>query len=198
MDKLPRSFYLQDTLTVARDLIGTYFVVQGPKGEIVGRITETEAYIGKVDKACHAYGGKVTPRTKILYGSPGFAYVYFIYGMYHCINVVTEPEGCAACVLIRGIDIVEGKDIASYQRYNCSFKDLSPNKIKNFTNGPGKLCMALQITKEQNGEDLLGNNLYITKNIKGVENIKKPINTSKRIGIDYAEEAKDFLWRYFI
>lgn len=198
MVKIKRDFYLQDTLTVAQELIGTYIVKNTEDGIIAGRITETEAYIGAIDKASHAYGGKLTPRTKIMFGNAGYSYVYLIYGMYYCFNVVTEPVGCASAVLIRGVDIVLGHDIACFNRYKCKYKELKASQLKNFTNGPGKLCIALQITKEDNGEDLLGENLFITDSIKGIENIKKQIKVSKRIGIDYAEEAKDFLWRFYV
>jgi len=194
MNKLSRDFYMGDTVTTARELLGKYLVRQMSGNMIAGRIIETEAYIGAIDKACHAYNGKVTPRTKTLYGPPGHAYIYFIYGMYHCMNVVTEPEGQASAVLIRGLDIVKGFDTAAGLRYGTV--KLSPYQIRNISNGPGKLCMALDLTRELNGCDLLGDELYITDGLQGVNNVTWPVKATKRVGIDYAEEAKDFLWRF--
>lgn len=198
MDKLPKDFYLLDTLTVARELLGAYLVRRAGEQLIAGRITETEAYIGAIDKACHAYGGRLTPRTKIMFEPGGCAYIYFIYGMYYCMNVVTEPEGCGCAVLIRGLDLAAGHDIAARFRYGEEFENLSSYRLKNFSNGPGKLCKALNLTKEQNGEDLTGSLLYITKTFPGITNSKYTIHTGKRIGIGYAEEAQHFMWRFFI
>ena len=116
MELLPRAFYDRDTLEVARDLLGKYLVHRVDGTELVVRITETEAYIGAVDKACHAYGGRRTARTETLYAKPGTAYVYLIYGMYHCLNFVTEPEGTAA-VLLRGVEAVAGRDRMALNRF---------------------------------------------------------------------------------
>ena len=112
MDILTREFYNRDTLTVARDLLGRDIVRVLEDGtELVCRITETEAYIGRLDKACHAYGGKRTPRTETLFAPPGTAYIYLIYGMYHCLNFVTEEEGEPAAVLIRGaVPVANGEN----------------------------------------------------------------------------------------
>jgi len=110
------------------------------------------------------------------------------------MNVVTEPEGQASAVLIRGLDIVKGFDTAAGLRYGTV--KLSPYQIRNISNGPGKLCMALDLTRELNGCDLLGDELYITDGLQGVDNVTWPVKATKRVGIDYAEEAKDFLWRF--
>ena len=107
MNCLERNFYIRDTLDVARDLLGKYLVREHEGELLAGRITETEAYIGAIDKACHAYGGRKTERTKTLYMQEGTAYVYFIYGMYFCMNVITEPEGTASAVLLRGVELVQ-------------------------------------------------------------------------------------------
>lgn len=193
MMKLDRDFYLQDTLTVAKQLLGKYIVREHNGTRLVAKITETEGYIGSVDKACHCFGGKATPRTKIMFETGGYAYVYLIYGMYYCFNVVTEKSGNGCAVLIRGVKPVENVEYMSRLRYNKSYNELSDYQIKNFANGPGKLCKALDITKALNGEDLLADKLYITEG----EAIKA-FKTGKRINIDYAEEAKDFLWRFYL
>lgn len=197
MQRLSRKFYLRDTLKVAQDLLGKYLVREYQGQVIAGRIIETEVYIGATDKACHAYNGKKTPRTKALYEQGGTSYVYFIYGMYNCMNVVAEPKGTAAAVLIRGVELIKGQELAAKLRYGKELADLTSYQRKNFSNGPGKLCKAMAITREQNKLDLCGRELYITEPAKG-DDTRFKICTSPRIGIDYAEEAKDFLWRYYI
>lgn len=194
---LDREFYLRDTLTVAKELLGKYLVREMDGRYLVGRITETEAYIGAIDKACHAYGGKITPRTKTLYEQGGTSYVYLVYGMYHCMNVVTEPQGEAAAVLLRGVEFVKGFEEASMLRYGKALEVLSRAQIKNFANGPGKLCKAMGITREQNNRSLCGQEFFITDYIEGIDNPTFELGISPRIGIDYAEEAKDFPWRFF-
>jgi len=198
MKPLKRNYYMADTLVVARDLLGKYLVREYEGTYLIGRITETEAYIGAIDKACHAYGGKATPRTQTLYEQGGTSYVYFIYGMYHCMNVVTEKQGSAAAVLIRGLEMVKGLEEASMLRYGLSRQELTKSQIKNFSNGPGKLCKAMAITKDLNKVDLCGRDFFITDKIKGVENPTFEIAAAARIGIDYAGEARDFPWRFFV
>jgi len=197
MKPLDREFYLRDTLTVAKELLGKYLVREMDGGYLVGRITETEAYIGAIDKACHAYGGKITPRTKTLYEQGGTSYVYLVYGMYHCMNVVTEPQGEAAAVLLRSVEFVKGYEEASMLRYGKELEVLSKAQLKNFANGPGKLCKAMGITREQNNRNLCGQNFFITDCIEGINNPTFELGISPRIGIDYAQEAKDFPWRFF-
>lgn len=194
MTKLIRSFYKRDARLVAEDLIGKVLVRKYDDKIIRARITETEAYIAEIDKASHGYGGKITPRTKIMFGPPGYTYVYFIYGMYYCLNFVTEEEGICSAVLIRGADPVENIQEMCINRYNKKLDDLSKSQIKNLSNGPGKLCLALKITKEHNGTDLLGDEIYVENDEFKDFHVEK----TKRINIDYAEEAKDFLWRYIL
>lgn len=192
MMKLNKDFYTRDALVVAKELLGKYIIREINGHTLRAVITETEAY--KVtDKACHAYNYNLTPRTSVLFKAGGIAYVYFTYGMYHCFNVVTDKEGEPAAVLIRGIEPIDDMEYMSLLRYNKPLSALTKYQLKNFSNGPGKLCMALDITRELNSEDLEGNRLYITEGIS----IDK-FNSSKRIGIDYAEEAKDYLWRFYI
>ena len=195
MKTLPRSFYDRDTLEVARDLLGTYLVRRVDGAELVVRITETEAYVGAVDKACHAYGGRRTARTETLYAKPGTAYVYLIYGMYHCLNFVTEPEGTAAAVLLRGVEAVSGADLMAYNRFGRGYDQLTADQRKNFLNGPGKVCRALALTRTHNGLDLTaGGELFLCAG----EAPTGEIHVGKRIGIDYAEEAVDFPWRFWL
>lgn len=195
---LTRAFYDRDTLAVARDLLGRDIVRALPDGrELVCRITETEGYIGRMDKACHAYGYKRTPRTETLFARPGTAYLYLIYGMYHCLNFVTEEEGEPAAVLIRGAVPIENGDIIAKNRFGCKEKDMTASQRKNFLNGPGKLCQGLALTRAENGVDLTApaGGLYVCE---GVPPAPGQIQTGRRIGINYAEEAVDFLWRFYV
>ena len=198
MDILTRDFYSRDTLEVARDLLGRDIVRVLEDGtRLVCRITETEAYIGRLDKACHAYGYKRTPRTETLFAPPGTAYLYLIYGMYHCLNFVTEAEGEPAAVLIRGAAPIENGDIIAKKRFQCKEKDMTAYQRKNFLNGPGKLCRGLDLTRAQNGLDLTvpGGELYL---LPGAPPDPAEVQTGKRIGIDYAQEAVDFPWRFYV
>ena len=163
------------------------------------RLTETEAYIGRCDKACHAYGGRRTARTEPLFLPPGHAYIYLIYGMYHCLNLVTEPEGEPAAVLLRAGEAVLGGD--TIRRFRFGDAPWNAYRRKNFLNGPGKLCEGLSLTRAQNGMDLMGDTLFLCDDpadlgLPPPEKVRETIRTSPRIGIDYAEEAKDFPWRF--
>lgn len=182
-------------MQVAKELLGKILVHEVSGVKLRGKIVETEAYIGSIDKACHAYGGKKTPRSETLYGRPGIIYVFFIYGMYHCFNVITKEEGFPEAVLIRAIEPIEDLDVMSKLRFNKAYNELTKAQIKNLTSGPSKLCIAMNINKENNKQDLCTSGLYIEDSI---ENEKIEIIEAKRIGIDYAEEAKDFLWRFYI
>ncbi|QBD84658.1 DNA-3-methyladenine glycosylase [Clostridium tetani] len=193
--KIQRKFYEKSALQVAKYLLGKILVNEVEGITLKGKIVETEAYIGAIDKASHAYGGKKTERVMPLYGKPGTAYVYLIYGMYHCFNVITKVEGEAEGVLIRAIEPLEGIEKMAYLRYKKPISEISKTQFKNLTTGPGKLCIALNIDKDNNKQDLCNEgSLYIEHNYEKNLNIVE----SKRIGIDYAEEAKDFLWRFYI
>ncbi|MBE6081100.1 MAG: DNA-3-methyladenine glycosylase [Tissierellaceae bacterium] len=192
--KLKDNFYLENTETVARKLLGK-ILVHNINGNILkGKIVETEAYMGVTDKGAHSYGGRRTKRVEIMYGPPGRAYIYFIYGMYYCLNAVTQKEGIPEAVLIRALEPLEGHDIMALNRFNKEYKNLTSTQITNLTNGPGKLCMAMGIDKKLNGSMLSGDTLYIEEG----NNDKFDIIKTKRIGIDYAEEAKDFLLRFYV
>ena len=194
MDKLPREFYARDTLLVARDLLGKRLVRMVDGVRLVCRITETEAYVGRIDKACHAYGYRRTRRTETLFAPPGTAYIYLIYGMYCCLNFVTEAEGEPCAVLIRALEPLEGVDFMARSRFGVSMADMTGSQRKNFLNGPGKLCRGLSLTRAQNGLDLTGDALCV------LDAGERPgeIHVGKRIGIDYAEEAADFPWRFYL
>jgi len=196
MEKLPREFYDRDTVQVARDLLGRDIVRVLPDGtQLVCRITETEAYVGPIDKACHAYNYRRTSRTQTLFAQPGTAYVYLIYGMYHCLNFVTEPEGEPCAVLIRSAVPVKNADIIAENRFDCKYEDMNAYQRRNFLNGPGKLCCGLSLTRAQNGLDLLGVELFLSP---GNPPSPEQIKVGKRIGIDYAQEAVDFPWRFWL
>lgn len=198
MDILTKDFYDRDTLTVARDLLGRELVRVMEDGTVLRCvITETEAYIGRLDKACHAYGYKRTPRTETLFAPPGTAYIYLIYGMYHCLNFVTEAEGEPAAVLIRGAAPAANGDIIAKNRFGCKEKNMTSYQRKNFLNGPGKLCRGLDLTRAQNGLDLTGpaGGLWVCR---GTPPSPSQIQTGKRIGIDYAQEAVHFPWRFYL
>lgn len=189
--RLDRKFFNRETEKVAKDLLGASLIRKTDKGRMVSRIIEVEAYLGPTDKACHTYNYKKTERTKVMYQIPGTLYVYFIYGMYFCLNVITEPEGIPCAVLIRQLYPVEGIELMLENRCVKVGKN-----HKNLSDGPGKLCQAFNITKNEfNGIDscLSKSKLYFAQ---GMTPDYNKIIKSKRIGIDYAEEDKDLLLRY--
>lgn len=192
-------FFRQDAITVARNLLGKYLVREYDDKKIITKIVETEAYMGIEDKAAHVFGDRRTERTEPLYQDGGHIYVYLIYGMYHCLNISANIEGIPECVLIRAVEPISEIDEISQNRYSKDYKDLSSYQRKNICNGPGKLCKALKIDKNLNFESILGNKLYIIDNVNLDNEINQfEIIESKRVNIDYAEEAKDYLWRYYI
>ncbi|MCD7917514.1 MAG: DNA-3-methyladenine glycosylase [Clostridiales bacterium] len=203
MARLDAAFYDRDTRLVAKELLGCCLVRRWGGETPVCRITETEAYIGRMDKACHAWQYRRTARTEPLFAPPGHAYIYLIYGMYHCLNLVTEPEGEPAAVLIRGAQPVAGLAQMARLRYGKLPEELTAAQSRNLMNGPGKLCKALSITRMDNLADLTGDDLYICAAPEDAGLSLPPrlvgeIHVTKRIGIDYAEEAADFPWRYYI
>lgn len=201
MARLSREFYNGDTVAVAQALLGKYLVRKLDGERLVCRITETEAYVGRCDKACHAYNYRKTERTSTLFLAPGHAYIYFIYGMYHCLNFVTEPEGEPCAVLIRGGEAVAGEETMRRLRYGD--KPMNAYRKKNFLNGPGKLCKALSLTTAENRLDLLGDTLYVCDSPADVglpcpAPRRERMCAGPRIGVDYAEEAMDFPWRFWL
>lgn len=196
MKKLGKDFYMREVLTVAEDLIGCFLVREIDGHRIIGRINETEAYHGDIDKASHAYPHKLTKRTQAFFETGGVAYVYLIYGMYHCVNVVADKANVPCGALIRGVELIAGHEWASQYRYQKKYEELTKTQLKNFTNGPGKVGQALVISKELYGEDLQGDKLYICESIANFKKEVGKVERSKRIGIKNAEEAKDFWWRF--
>ena len=174
MKKLPRKFYARDTVTVARDLLGKWLVHRVDGVDRIGRIVEVEAYLGPLDLAAHSSKGR-TGRTEVMFGPPGHAYVYLIYGMYHCMNVITEPAGSGTGVLIRALEPIE----------NISGK----------TNGPGLLCKAMQIDRSLYGHDLLKGDFYLAQPPQeaAISIVARP-----RIGVDYAGEWAARPLRFYI
>lgn len=201
MARLTHAFFDRDTVAAAQALLGKYLVRHLDGQLLAGRITETEAYVGRCDKACHAYNYRRTPRTETLFMGPGHAYIYLIYGMYHCLNFVTEPEGEPAAVLLRGLEPAAGAE--TMQRLRFGEAPMNGYRRKNFLNGPGKVCKALALTTAQNRLDLEGNTLFLCDSLADIEEKDLPavpehICAGPRIGVDYAEEAKDFPWRFWL
>ncbi len=174
VDILPRSFYDRDTRQVALDLLGLHLVVGEGGEQKIARIVEVEAYLGSQDLACHTSRG-MTRRTQVMFGPPGHAYVYLIYGMYHCLNVVTEPEGKGCAVLIRAVEIVSG--------------------FTGKTSGPGLLCRALGIGMSHNGVDLTQPKFCLVRpaTAGAIRVVRRP-----RIGVDYAGHWAKRLLRFYI
>jgi DNA-3-methyladenine glycosylase len=174
VNQLPRTFYDRDTTIVAQELLGKHLVHIKNGTRHIGRIVETEAYLGAHDLAAHSARGR-TARTEIMFGPPGYAYVYFIYGMYYCMNVVTEPEGHASAVLLRAVEPVEN--------------------LLGRSNGPGLLCRAMAIDRQQNGCDLLSGHFFITapETTDKISFARRP-----RIGVDYAKHWARRLLRFYI
>lgn len=173
MKKLPREFYNRDTITVAKELLGNYLVHCKNGLNRIGKIVEVEAYLGQHDLAAHSAKG-ITTRTKIMFGPPGYAYIYLIYGIHYCMNVVTEEEGHGSAVLLRALEPIS----------NISLR----------TQGPGLLCRAMEINKELNGHDLVSNDFYIAPNKdRSFSILEKP-----RIGVSYAKDWANKLLRFYI
>ena len=193
--KLDNKFYAKNALELANDLLGKVLVHKIDGNILKGKIVETEAYIAAIDKASHAYNGRKTERVAPLYEKAGTTYVYFIYGMHYCFNVVAGKKGEAEGVLIRGLEPIEGLDYMAKIRNDKKYSELTKAQKRNLTNGPSKLCKALSINKNNNCESLIGNNNLYIEDI-GYNDFE--IVRDKRVGIDYAEEAKDFLWRFYI
>jgi len=183
--KLSAKFYRRDTATVARELLGCRLVHVVNGQRVSGRIIETEAYLGITDRACHSYGGRRTERVKSMYLAGGHAYVYFIYGMHFCFNVVTKGHGEPEAVLIRALAPEEGVPEMRRRRRIKNDRDL--------VNGPGKLCQALGIDRQCDGVVLTGETLFIEK---GTLHEAESLVISERIGIEYSGEAAKWPLRF--
>jgi len=194
LKKLDREFYNRDSIIVAKELLGKLLVHEINGRRISARIVEAEAYMGFTDKAAHSYGGKRTPRVEVMYGGPGYSYIFIIYGMYCCFNIVTREEENPQAVLIRAVQPVEGVEWMAHERYGKTFEELTRKQRQGLTNGPGKLCTSLSIGSAFNGVDLCSNEIYVEED--GARDIS--IVSTTRVGVDYAEEAKDYPWRFYI
>lgn len=174
MQKLSREFYDRDTISVAKELLGKYLIHKINGIEQIGKIVEVEAYLGQHDLAAHSSKG-ITKRTQVMFGPPGHAYVYLIYGIHHCVNIVTEKEGNGTAVLLRAIEPIKN--------------------IEGRTQGPGLLCKAMHIDKQLNGHDLLSNNFYVARS---ATESSITIQEKPRIGVDYAKHWAAKLLRFYI
>ena len=192
---LNKEFYKQGALTLAKELLGKIVVRTVDNVTLKAKIVETEAYIGEIDKASHAYNGRRTERTEPLFREGGISYVYFIYGKYYCFNVISGVEDKGEGVLIRALEPLNEFDYLAQKRFNQSYDELTDLKKKAITNGPSKLCTAFSIDKAENYMNLYEKgNFYIEDGeIDDFEIVE-----TTRIGIDYAEEAIDFPWRFYI
>ncbi|SFC07057.1 DNA-3-methyladenine glycosylase [Marinospirillum celere] len=185
---LERAFYARPTLEVAEDLLGCLLVRELPDGQqLAARIVDLEAYIGEEDSACHASKGR-TPRTQVMYGPPGHAYVYLIYGLHHLLNLVTEEAGRPCGVMLRAVQPLHNEE---------AMRALRQVKGRNLCNGPGKLTAALAVNKDYNQWDMtLGEQLWVAPRS---EPLQETIQRGPRIGIDYAEpEDREAPWRFWL
>lgn len=220
--RLPREFFTRNGLVVAKELLGKVLVHETSEGMIRGVITEVEAYMGIEDKGSHTYGGRRTNRTEPMFLEGGNSYVYFTYGMYYCMNITTGKDQDPQAVLIRSVvpldeesrekmialRVAAGETKAlkkipadageeeKWQMKQAILAKLRKSVENHLADGPGKLCIAMEITREQNAVDMIKSDVfYVTE---GREIRPQDILTGKRIGIDYAEEAADYLWRFFL
>lgn len=211
LPRLSRAFYTRDGITVAKELLGKILVHETSQGTIRGIITEVESYMGEEDKGSHTYGGKRTERTEPMYHIGGTSYVYLIYGMYSCMNIACMTDGIPQAVLLRSVvpaDVESEKLMNKLRLEPLNRKQLKKKKPiytednlpialkKHLADGPGKMCIAMDITRADNDIDMVeSNTFYVTE---GITVDPKQVKAGKRIGIDYAEEAADYLWRFYL
>ena len=186
--KLSPPFFHQPTLKVAKELLGKFLIRKIGRKILAGMIVETEAYVGFHDQASHAHKGK-TPRNAVMFGPGGFSYVYLIYGMYSCFNITTEEKNYPAAVLIRALEPIDG--------INLMKKFRGADEVTNLCSGPGKLCQAFKITRELSGLDLTKSKNFWLED-RGLIIKQKQIVKAPRIGVDYAGNYKDKLWRFYL
>ena len=212
MRRLSRDFFARDGLVVAKELLGKILVHETSEGIVRGIITEVESYMGVEDKGSHTYGGRRTERTEPMFHKGGTSYVYFTYGMYHCMNITTGWENVPQAVLIRGVIPADKESEQKMMklrldavRRRLEKKQADTESVlkrrekairKNLADGPGKLCIAMEVSKAENDVDMVeSSTFYVTE---GIEVKPEDIKAGKRIGIDYAEEAADYLWRFYL
>jgi DNA-3-methyladenine glycosylase len=181
---LPRAFYARPVLSVARDCIGKHLVHDSPEGLVVGRIVEAEAYRGPEDRAAHSSGGRRTARTEVMFGPPGRAYVFFVYGLHFHLNLVTTAIDMPHAVLLRAVEPLAGVELmAARRRIGAERREL--------TNGPGKLCQAFAIERQHNGIDLTTPPLFLS------DGPRCKVARATRVGVDYAGAWAARPWRFF-
>jgi DNA-3-methyladenine glycosylase len=192
MPPLPRSFYIRDAITVARDLLGVHLVRRTKDGLLTGKIVETEAYLGAEDPASHAYRGR-TARNDVMFRAGGHLYVYFTYGMHFCSNIVTGPEGTAGAVLLRAVEPVEGCDLMLRNRTLKYRGRKTPASVgAHLTDGPARLCEAFAINREDNGTDLTRDVIYC---VMGEPVPDSEVGATPRIGISVNKGKR---WRFVV
>lgn len=188
-ERLDRSFFARPALEIAPDLLGKRLVHHTAEGTFSGIVVETEAYGGTTDPASHAYKGRRTKRNEVMWGPAGHAYIYPIYGIYLCFNVVGGVDGSPEGVFLRAVKPCDGVDLMARNRGMI----LDERNIRRIANGPSKLCIAFNITRELNGVDIITGPLYFTSG----ECIDE-VTASRRIGVDYAGKGAEYPWRFLI
>jgi DNA-3-methyladenine glycosylase len=188
--KLPREFYARPALEVARDIVGRRLVHTTLEGTTAGIVVEAEAYTGVDDPASHAYRGRRTARNEVMWGPPGYAYIYPIYGMYLCFNAVCGSVGEPQGTFIRAVRPTEGLELMAFRR---GFTVVDKVTERQLCNGPSKLCLAFGITRSLNGADVCGDELYFTDG-----HVPGEVVAARRVGVDYAGEGKEWPWRFLV
>lgn len=189
-----REFFQQDTERLARSLLGTILAHETPEGLTAGRVVEVEMYRGVKDRAAHSHRGVPTARTQVMFGPPGHAYVYFIYGMHYCLNVVAAPDGVGEAILLRALEPIAGLELMAKRRRLAW--PLGSRAVRNLTNGPGKLAAALGVSKAQYGLPLWSSSLRFYQGESPLSMVE--IREGPRINIGYAGEAAHYPWRFWI
>jgi len=189
LQRFSREFFARDAVTVARELLGARLVHESPEGIAIGRIVELEAYRGPRDRAAHSYGGRRTPRNEVMYGPPGHAYVYFVYGMHCCFNIVVADVGVPEAVLVRALEPLEGLELMLARR--VLDRTVPPSAV---ARGPANMCRAMGIDLRHNGVDLLGGALRLEP---GPRVPAARIAVSPRIGVAYAGRDAQRPWRFY-
>lgn len=197
MKRLEREFFTRDGITLAKELLGKVLVHDTGVGTVRGIITETESYMGEQDKGSHTYGGKRTARTEPMYQIGGTSYIYLIYGIYDCMNIAAMVKDIPQAVLLRRVIPADPASRERMERLRLLRVGKRAASVKkHLADGPGKLCIAMGITREHNNVDLVtSKEFYVTD---GLRPKTTEIFAGKRIGIDYAGEAADLLWRFYL
>ena len=193
---LTQSFFNQDTEDLAHALLGTVLVHDAPTGITAGRIVEVEMYRGVLDRAAHSFRGIPTSRTQVMFGPPGHAYVYFIYGMHYCLNVVAAADGVGEAILLRALEPLEGIELMARRRQQTLSTPPRISELKRLTNGPAKLAQAMGVTREQYGWPLFDSPLSLYQGKSPVP--QSSVARGPRINVQYAQEAAAFEWRFWL